>query len=167
MKRKQNIKTREIKKYKARLNINGSRMKKGIHYDQTYAPVASWNSIRVLLALAAAKGWHTKQIDYVLAFPQAPVEKEIYMQVPKGFQIGKEDTSKYTLWLKRNVCGQKQAGRLWNKFLEENLIREVGLKQSEVDDYNKSPQHTHQVLIIKKRKNYDQYFVQIDNVDFE
>ena len=134
MKRKRNIKTREIKKYKARLNIDGSRMKKGIHYDQTYAPVASWNSIRILLTLAAAKGWHTKQIDYVLAFPQAPVEKEIYMQVPKGFQIGNEDTSKYALRLNRNVYGQKQAGRVWNKFLEQKLIKEVGFKQSEVDE---------------------------------
>ena len=134
MKRKRNIKTREIKKYKARLNVDGSRMKKGIHYDQTYAPVASWNSIRILLTLAAAKGWHTKQIDYVLAFPQAPVEKEIYMQVPKGFQIGNEDTSKYALRLNRNVYGQKQAGRVWNKFLEEKLIKEVGFKQSEVDE---------------------------------
>ena len=44
MKRKRDIKTRRIKKYKARLNIDGSRMRPGIHYDQTYAPVASWNS---------------------------------------------------------------------------------------------------------------------------
>jgi len=75
MKRKRDIKSRKIKKYKARLNIDGSRMKEGIHYDQTYAPVASWNSIRILLSLVAALGWHTQQIDYVLAFPQAPVEK--------------------------------------------------------------------------------------------
>eukprot|EP00980_Cylindrotheca_fusiformis_P026296 scaffold15755_cov65-Cylindrotheca_fusiformis.AAC.1 len=38
MRRKRDIKTREIKKYKARLNIDGSRMKYGQHYDQTYAP---------------------------------------------------------------------------------------------------------------------------------
>jgi hypothetical protein len=51
MKRKRNIKTRKIKKYKARLNINGSRMEKGIHYWDTYAPVASWNFIRLYLTL--------------------------------------------------------------------------------------------------------------------
>jgi len=42
-------------------------MKEGVHYDETYAPVASWNSIRMLLTLSAVHGWHTKQIDYVLA----------------------------------------------------------------------------------------------------
>jgi hypothetical protein len=50
MKRKRDIKTQKIKKYKARLNIDGSRMEKGIHYWDTYAPVASWNYIRLLLA---------------------------------------------------------------------------------------------------------------------
>ena len=45
MKRKQYIKTISIDKWKARLNIDGSRMKRRIHYDQTYVLVASWNSI--------------------------------------------------------------------------------------------------------------------------
>ena len=87
MRRKRDIKTREVKKYKARLNIDGARMKPGVDYDQTYAPVASWNSIRTLLAMTVINKWHTKQLDYVLAFPQAPVEREIYMTIPKGFEI--------------------------------------------------------------------------------
>jgi hypothetical protein len=45
MKRKRDIKTREIKKYNVRLNIYGSKMEKGVHYSETYAPVASWNTI--------------------------------------------------------------------------------------------------------------------------
>jgi len=69
--------TRQIKKYKARLNLDGSKMKQGQHYDQTYAPVATWNSIRTMLILAAYDGWYTRQIDYVLAFPQAPIDREI------------------------------------------------------------------------------------------
>jgi hypothetical protein len=32
-------------KYKARLSIDGSHMKKGIHYDETYAPIVKWNSL--------------------------------------------------------------------------------------------------------------------------
>ena len=87
MKRKRDIMTRQITKYKARLNIDGSRMKKGQHYDETYAPVAKWNSIRILLTLALLHRWKTTQLDYVLAFPQAPVEKELYMEIPKGYEI--------------------------------------------------------------------------------
>ena len=82
MRRKRDAKDGSIKKYKARLNIDGSRMKRGEHYDETYSPVASWNSVRMLLTLTAVHGWHTKQIDFVQAFAQAPVEKTLYMRVP-------------------------------------------------------------------------------------
>lgn len=41
MQRKRDIKTREVKKYKAGLNIDGSRMKPGVDYGQTYTPIAS------------------------------------------------------------------------------------------------------------------------------
>jgi Reverse transcriptase (RNA-dependent DNA polymerase). len=110
-------------------------MKKGIHYDQTYAPVASWSSIRTLLALTAIHNWHTVQLDYVLAFPQAPVEKEIYMEIPIGVKMSDWDNPKdYVLKLKQNVYGQKQAGRVWNKYLVDKLVNEVGFKQSEVDE---------------------------------
>jgi hypothetical protein len=56
MKRKRDIKTRAVKKWKARLNIDCSKMKYGTHYDETYAPVARWNSIRLLLSMAAIHG---------------------------------------------------------------------------------------------------------------
>ena len=45
IKRKQDIETQQVKRHKARLNIDGSRMVQGIHYYQNYAPVASWMSI--------------------------------------------------------------------------------------------------------------------------
>lgn len=43
MKGKQETKTKDINKWKAHLNLYGSRMKKGIYYEQTHVPVASWN----------------------------------------------------------------------------------------------------------------------------
>jgi len=135
MKRKRDIRTREIKKYKARLNIDGSRMKVGEHYDFSYSPVASWTSVKLLLALTALKGWHTQQIDYVLAFPQAPVERELYMEIPRGFEIkGVANTKDYVLKLHRNVYGQKNAGRVWNRFLVSKLVNEVGFVQSKIDE---------------------------------
>jgi hypothetical protein len=63
MKQKQNIRTRQVKKYKARLNIDGSHMQKGIHYEEKYSPVISWNSLCLLLTLTAVHGWHMKQLD--------------------------------------------------------------------------------------------------------
>jgi len=134
MRRKRDIKTRQVKKWKARLNIDGSRMEKGIHYDQTYAPVASWNSIRILLTLVAVHGWHTKQLDYVAAFPQAPVEKDLYMTIPKGFEVEGATEGEYVLQLARNIYGQKQAGRVWNKYLVDKLVNELKFTQSKIDE---------------------------------
>jgi hypothetical protein len=134
MKRKRDIKTRVVKKWKARLNIDGSKMEKGVHYSETYAPVASWNTIRLLLSLKAVHNWHTRQLDYVLAFPQAPVEKELYLYIPKGFDMEGGDTKNFVLKVHRNIYGQKQAGRVWNKYLTNKLVKEVGFTQSDVDE---------------------------------
>ena len=86
MKRKRDITTREIKNHKARLNIDGSRMVKYRDYNLTYAPVANWATIKLLLALTLIHDWHTVQLDYVLAFTQAPVERELYMKIPRDLK---------------------------------------------------------------------------------
>ena len=85
--RKRDIQTREIKKYKARLAFDGSRMREGEDYDKTYAPVASWMSIRLLLTFVVAFGWHTQQVDYVAAYTQALIDRDMYMEFPRGFTV--------------------------------------------------------------------------------
>ena len=60
---KQDILTREIKMHKARPAFDGSRMREGEGYDKTYAPVASWMLIRLLLTFVVAFGWQTQQVD--------------------------------------------------------------------------------------------------------
>ena len=133
MKRKRRIHTREIYKWKARLNIDGSRMVFKRDYDQTYAPVATWGSIRLLLIMTLIHSWHTVQLDYVSAFPQAPVERALYMHVPKGFEVEGAEPGEYVFKLNRNLYGQKQAGRVWNKYLVKGLT-ELGFKQSKIDE---------------------------------
>ena len=56
---KQNINTRDIKECKAHLNIYGSREIRGIHYEQTYMPAASWNSIILPMILSSVHKWKT------------------------------------------------------------------------------------------------------------
>ena len=134
MKRKGDIKSRKVKKWKARLNIDGSRTTKGVHYDQTHAPVASWNSIRMLLNQTALHRWHTNHLDYVLAYPQAPVERDLYMKIPAGFEIENGKNLDYVLKIHCNIYGQKQAGRVWNHYFVNKLVNELGFKQSKVDE---------------------------------
>ena len=71
MKRKRHIMTIKIKRWKAHLNVDGSRMTKGVHYEKLYAPVASWTSIFLLPTMIVLHNWTTKQIDYVQAFPSS------------------------------------------------------------------------------------------------
>jgi hypothetical protein len=89
----------------------------------------------MLLTLTTVHGWHTKQIEFVQAFAQAPVEKTLYMKIPAGIELeGGADARDYVLEIHRNIYGQKQAGRMWNKFLVDKLVNELGFTQSKVDE---------------------------------
>jgi Reverse transcriptase (RNA-dependent DNA polymerase) len=83
--------------------------------------------------MAAAYGWVTRQLDFVLTFPQAPVETDLYMEIPRGFLIN-GDKSQYVLKLVNNLYdGQKQAGRVWYKYLSNGLCEKLGFQQSKHD----------------------------------
>jgi hypothetical protein len=83
-KRKRRIDTQAVYKHKARLNIHGGMQKHGVNYWETYSPVVNWFSICLCLILTLLFTWHTQQIDFVLAFPQADVECDLFMHLPRG-----------------------------------------------------------------------------------
>ena len=60
MRRKRDIRTKEVYKHKARLNMHGGQQIKGIHYDETYSPVVQWASVRLALILSILHGWSTR-----------------------------------------------------------------------------------------------------------
>jgi hypothetical protein len=132
MKRKRCIQTRQIYNWKARLNVHGGKQVKGIHYWETYSPVVKWSSIRLFLTLAVMKGWQTRQVNFILAYPQADLETELYMEVPAGFEF--QGTRKtHCLHLLKNLYGQNQAGQVWNKHLHKGLTKK-GFIQSKIDE---------------------------------
>ena len=57
----------------------------GIDYDETFSPVARFESIRLLLALAALEDWEIHQLDVKSAFLNGVLDEEIYMEQPQGF----------------------------------------------------------------------------------
>lgn len=91
MRRKRDIKTREVYKHKARLNLHGGQQIKGVHYDETYSPVVQWASVRMALILSIVHGWSSRQIDFVLAFPQADIPHDNYMKLLKGVKTVHSD----------------------------------------------------------------------------
>jgi len=84
MRRKRRIDTREIYKWKSRLIIHGGKQTYGFNYWETFSPVVRWSTIRLTLILAIKYQWPTRQLDFVLAYPQAPVECDLYMEIPRG-----------------------------------------------------------------------------------
>lgn len=135
LRRKRDVRTSEIKKYKARCNVDGSKMIHGQHYEQTYAPVAGWTAIRLILSLVLLRNWKSVQLDYVLAFPQAPAVRDLYMEIPKAFTLdGVDNPEEYVLKVNRNLYGGKDAGRTWYLYLANKLESELGFTKSEHDD---------------------------------
>lgn len=70
-----------IYKYKARINIYGSKQVKGVHYEESWAAVASWTTILTILTLRTSHNWHTMHIDFVQSFPQEPVDRTILLGI--------------------------------------------------------------------------------------
>jgi hypothetical protein len=60
-------------------------------------------------------------MDFVMLYPQAPIEMEIYMELPQGIQTKHGNSKENILKLEKNIYCQKQAGRVWNAFLVDKL----------------------------------------------
>jgi Reverse transcriptase (RNA-dependent DNA polymerase) len=87
----------------------------------------------LILILAFSQKWTTNQLDFVQAFPQAPVEQELYIDIPKGCKIEGKNNSEYALKDHKNIYGQKQAGKVWNDYLIDGLTTKLGFTQSIID----------------------------------
>jgi hypothetical protein len=134
MKRKRRIKTREVYKWKARLNVHGGKQTHGVNYWDTYAPVVTWPTIRLILVLSLLFNWYTAQVDYVLAYPQADAECDLYLSIPRGFHSNETGSSAlHVLKLIKNIYGQKQAGKVWNDYMNDKLTTKLGYTRSKID----------------------------------
>ena len=131
-KKKGKILTGEIYKHKAWLNLDGSWQIKGVHYDATYAPVASWAVIRLLLVLSLAWKSVSKQIDFIQAFTQASIKCPMFMEVPKGYTIKNGNPKDYVLEMLANTYVARQAPKVWYYYLTSKII-EAGWHEMKVD----------------------------------
>ncbi|SGZ28089.1 BQ5605_C026g10277 [Microbotryum silenes-dioicae] len=102
---------------KARLVAQGNRQRNGIDFSETFAPVARFSSIRCLLALAAANGYHVHQADIDKAYLHGELDHDIWMTTPRGFDFPSDQVLR--LW--RSIYGLKQAGRIWNRHIDTSL----------------------------------------------
>ena len=91
---------------------------------ETYAPVVMWTTIRLIITLANINRFYSRQLDFVLAYPQAEIEGYVYMKLLKGLKIpNKHGKGKHCLKLLKNIYWLKQAGRVWNLYLHKGLLK--------------------------------------------
>jgi hypothetical protein len=112
--RKRDLTTNKVIKHKARLNLPGGKQLYGMHYFETYAPVVTWFAIMLMIVFGIIFCWAHRQVDFVMAYLQTPVEMDIYMELLQGIKTATGKSKEHVLKLLKNIYGQKQAGRVWN-----------------------------------------------------
>ena len=75
-----------VTRNKARLVAKGYSQEEGIHYDETYAPIARLEAIRMFLAFAAYSDYKVYQMDVKSAFLNDELEEEVYVEQPPSFE---------------------------------------------------------------------------------
>ncbi|KAI3685467.1 hypothetical protein L6452_34711 [Arctium lappa] len=106
---------------KARLVAQGYRQEEGIDYDETFAPVARLEAIRIFLAHAAYKNFRVFQMDVKSAFLNGELAEEVYVKQPPGFEDPVHPD--YVYRLDKALYGLKQAPRAWYDTLADFLLK--------------------------------------------
>lgn len=121
-----------VVKFKARLVAQGFSQIHGIDYTETFSPVIHKKTIRVLMAIAIENDWQMKQYDVVGAYLNSPLEVTVFMEQAPCMSKSGMDPENFVYKLLKSVYGLKQAGRNWNSFLKDCLLK-TGLNKCKTD----------------------------------
>ena len=119
-----------VDRFKARLVAQGYSQEEGIDFDEVFAPVAKYKSIRTVLAIANQLDLDIHQMDVKSAFLNGELHEDIYMKQPEGF-VDEINPSKVCR-LKKSLYGLKQSARCWNQVIDKYL-KSSGYIQSDAD----------------------------------
>ena len=112
----------EVDKYKARLVAKGYAQQHGIDYTEVFTPVARWDTIRMVLAIATQRKWKVYQLDVKSAFLHGKLDEDVYVEQPLGYE--KKGEEHKVLKLKKALYGLKQAPRAWFSRIETYFVKE-------------------------------------------
>jgi len=117
---------------RARLVAKGFSQIEGMDFDQIFSPVVRFETVRLILALAALEGWYTSGLDVRNAYLYGELDEEIYMEQPEGFHAKGMEREKHVLRLRRALYGLKQAGLAWWRVLKKSM-EELGFVNLDSD----------------------------------
>jgi hypothetical protein len=127
---------------KSRIVAQGYSQKQGIDYEETFAPVACLEAIRILLAFSVAKGFKLHQMDPKSAFLNCVLEEEVYVRQPPWFESERYPHRVYKL--RKALYGLRQAPRSWYGRLRVFLF-ERGFEMGKVDQT---------LFVLRQRQRY-------------
>ncbi|GKC81418.1 retrovirus-related pol polyprotein from transposon TNT 1-94, partial [Tanacetum coccineum] len=109
-----------VLKNKARLVAQGFRQEEGINFEESFAPVARIEAIRIFIANAAHKNMTIYQMDIKTAFLNGELKEEVYVSQPEGFVD--QDNPSHVYKLKKALYGLNEAPCAWYNMLSSFLI---------------------------------------------
>jgi hypothetical protein len=121
---------RSVDKYKARFIARGFSQKEGEYYDETFAHVSRYTSIRAIMSLVSSIRWSLHHMDVKTTFLNGEIEEEVYFEQPQLFEVHSRDT--HVCILKKALYGLNQAPRAWYARIDNYLIR-IGFSKSRAD----------------------------------
>nr|GEW15172.1 hypothetical protein [Tanacetum cinerariifolium] len=111
----------QFKRLDSRLVVRGYRQEEGIDFEESFAPVARMEAIRIFLAYDAHKSFTVFQMNVKTAFLHGSLKEEVYVCQPKGFIDADHPSHVYKL--KKALYGLKQAPRAWYIQLFSDLMK--------------------------------------------
>ena len=117
-----------VENFKARFVARGFSQKEGIDYDEIFALVARYTTIRSIIALVASQGWNLHQMDVKTAFLHGSLKEEVYVEQPKGFEV--LDRESHVCRCKKSLYGLRQAAKAWYERID-NYLMKLGFTRSE------------------------------------
>nr|GFA01760.1 hypothetical protein [Tanacetum cinerariifolium] len=104
-----------VNQNKSRLVAKGYAQKEGVDFEESFAPVARLEAVRLFIAYVGHKSFTVYQMDIKIAFLYSPLKEEVYVNQPDGFDDPYHPDKVYRL--KKALYGLKQAPRAWGDIL--------------------------------------------------
>ncbi|GJX37943.1 retrovirus-related pol polyprotein from transposon TNT 1-94 [Tanacetum coccineum] len=131
---------------KSRLVAKGYKQEEGIDFEESFAPVARLEAVRMFIAFAAHMNITIFQMDVKTAFLNGPLKEEVYVSQPEGFIDSEFPNHVYRL--KKALYGLKQAPRAWYDKLSSFLI-EHGFNKGIIDPTLFTRRHGGDILLVQ------------------
>ena len=144
----------KIERFKVRLVAKGFTQREGINFNETFSPVSSKDSFRIIMALVANFDLELHQMDVKTTFLNRDLGVEVYIMQPEVFQEPRKEH--LVCQLKKNFYGLKQVSEQWYLKFDE-VVTLLGFKENKVD---------HCIYHKISRSRYIFFFLYVDDILF-